>query len=126
MPYKNKNKQKAYWKQWYKANKERKKLIAQKHHKKHPDDRWKRKLKWKYGITTDDYFLLEQKQNYKCAICGNSNIGRLTSKKWNVDHNHKTKKLRGLLCHHCNVILGHVKDDYQLLLKAIEYLKLYE
>jgi len=40
-----------------------------------------------------------------------------------LDHNHKTKEIRGLLCVNCNRGLGNFKDSILLLGKAIEYLK---
>ena len=51
-------------------------------------------------------------------ICGNK-----PQKPLYVDHCHETKKIRGLLCHQCNVALGHMNDDPQRLEKAISYLK---
>ena len=56
-----------------------------------------------------------------CAICGNPPTGR----KHHLDHCHGSGKLRGILCHNCNVGLGHFKDNVELLAKAIEYLKKY-
>lgn len=77
----------------------------------------------KYGLTEEDYNKLLDKQEGKCAICNSSESHR-TNTKQNlfVDHCHTTKKVRGLLCHHCNVGLGHFKDEQVLLTKAIEYL----
>ena len=40
-----------------------------------------------------------------------------------VDHNHETNKIRGLLCHHCNIGLGNFRDSTTLLSVAIEYLE---
>ena len=42
-----------------------------------------------------------------------------------VDHNHKTGKLRGLLCRTCNSALGLVDDNMDWLLNCIEYLRKY-
>ena len=50
-----------------------------------------------------------------CTICGEE--GDLV-----VDHDHKTNKVRGMLCNHCNRGLGHFKDDPQLLEFARIYL----
>jgi len=41
---------------------------------------------------------------------------------WVIDHNHKTDKFRGWLCHKCNRGLGAFNDNPNLLLKAIDYL----
>ena len=42
----------------------------------------------------------------KCQSCGSS------SRKLCIDHNHETKKPRGLLCHNCNTALGLLKDEF--------------
>ena len=79
----------------------------------------KSQLKSKYGITDEDYLCMFLQQECKCAICGNVQKTR----KLAVDHDHKTGKVRALLCHNCNVLLGHAKDDIEILKKAISYLK---
>lgn len=76
------------------------------------------RLKVRYGITRKEYWELVAKQKGVCAICGKSD-----GKKLHVDHCHKTKKIRGLLCGSCNRALGLLKDDTRLLLQAIKYLK---
>lgn len=63
-------------------------------------------------------FLIKQK--YKCAICKNQFNG--DTYKPNIDHNHITKKIRGLLCKNCNFLLGFAKDDPWILKMAIQYL----
>jgi len=40
-----------------------------------------------------------------------------------VDHDHNTGKIRGLLCNTCNRALGLLKDNKQLLINALKYLK---
>ena len=78
-------------------------------------------LKYLYGITPEDYdrILLEQKG--VCAICGSDDpYDRWT--RFHIDHCHSTGKIRGLLCSHCNHILGKANDDPSILLAAIQYL----
>ena len=59
-------------------------------------------------------------KTYKvCQICGNIDYRRML----NIDHCHKTGKVRGLLCDSCNKALGLFKDNVESLNKAIEYLK---
>lgn len=71
-----------------------------------------------YNLTLDEYNLLIQEQQNKCAICRKE-----SSKTLHIDHNHITGKVRGLLCNNCNRALGYLKDDAQILKSAIEYLK---
>lgn len=74
----------------------------------------------KYGISLETYAELSEKQNNKCAICEKvCSSGR----KLAVDHNHKTDKVRALLCVKCNMALGGFEDNVTTMLRAIEYLK---
>lgn len=54
-----------------------------------------------------------------CEICGDKS----TRKYLAVDHDHKTGKIRGMLCDHCNTALGKFKDDINIIHKAIKYLE---
>lgn len=75
-------------------------------------------LKQKYGITIEDFEVLEKKQNGVCTICGIKPDYRLC-----VDHRHDTGKIRGLLCRNCNKAIGQLGDTPEGVLKAYEYLK---
>jgi hypothetical protein len=59
-------------------------------------------------------------QNGCCAICKK----HMTNP--NHDHNHETKKPRGLLCPQCNSALGLLQDSPELLDVAAAYLRKYE
>ena len=78
------------------------------------------KLRRKYGISHNDYLEILEAQNGRCAICGTDVPGGKGA--FHVDHCHTSKKIRGLLCHHCNVGLGHFKDNISTLASAILYL----
>ena len=82
-------------------------------------DRWASR-NYKYGVTKDFLIGLYEAQQGKCAICGNEPSSK---RALHVDHNHETGKVRGLLCHGCNVALGSFKEDVNTLNKAIEYLR---
>ena len=82
-------------------------------------DRWSSRY-YLYGVTKQFLLELYEKQDGKCAICGNVST---TERGLHVDHCHKTGVVRGLLCHGCNVTLGNMKDDPEILLKAVEYLR---
>ncbi len=80
-----------------------------------------RDLQRKYGMSLEDYIDLLAKQGGGCAICGatkgNKKVDRLF-----VDHDHKTGKVRGLLCSNCNFMLGYSKDKVSNLRRGIQYL----
>jgi hypothetical protein len=87
----------------------------------HKNIRLSQRMK-KYGISAEDYYKLLDKQEQKCAICG-AEIGDSNGNRLYVDHDHKTGKVRGLLCANCNFGIGSLKDDVEILKKAILYLE---
>jgi hypothetical protein len=72
-------------------------------------------LQTTYGISPDVWFDLASKQKWLCAICGKK------PRKLFTDHDHKTNKVRGLLCPDCNKMLGFAYDDTTILTTAIKY-----
>ena len=76
-----------------------------------------RKIKERYGISEEGYDHLFNLQEGACKIC-RKNFSQLC-----VDHCHETGKVRGLLCHNCNTMLGLSLDDISTLTNAINYLK---
>lgn len=81
-----------------------------------------RDLQKAYNISIDDYLYLEEVQNNKCAICRGTQRNKRT-KYFDVDHSHKTGKVRGLLCTNCNQGIGKFQDNKELLLHAYNYLE---
>lgn len=79
-------------------------------------------LKRRYGITIDQYESMLEKQNSCCAICKSISPNRLDIDYFLVDHDHKTGKIRGLLCDPCNKGLANFKDSQINLTRAIEYI----
>ena len=81
-----------------------------------------RMLKTRYNITYDEYIQLYNSQEGKCAICKTPKpLGTVSG--LYVDHDHKTRKVRGLLCPDCNSAIGKLKESEEVLMNAIEYLK---
>lgn len=84
-------------------------------------------LKYRFGVDEEKYKLLLAQQNGRCAVCGTSDPGTHTRRAgklqyFQVDHDHATGLIRGLLCRLCNIGLGVFKDDPQRLMAAIRYL----
>ncbi len=79
------------------------------------------RFKKQFGISLEEYNNFLEEQNYSCAICGKSEEDN--KKRLAVDHCHKTNKVRKLLCHHCNIALGMVQDNEEILISMISYLK---
>jgi hypothetical protein len=100
-------------------NREKNRLYAVEYNKKNPN-RQRRRILSQYGIDEETYDNLLQKQCGVCAICGCKSNGR--KKHFVVDHDHKTGKVRALLCTQCNAGLGNYYDKENLLRKAAEYL----
>lgn len=73
-----------------------------------------------YGITIDQKWSLLDDQGGCCACCRARDPGR---RGWHVDHDHKTGRVRGILCGHCNSALGFARDDIATLQRLIDYLR---
>lgn len=73
-----------------------------------------------YGITLEKFNTLFYSQQNKCKICGTRNFGL---KGPALDHCHNTGKIRGVLCNKCNLALGLLNDDIEILRNAIQYLE---
>ena len=80
-----------------------------------------RTLYKKYRLTLVEVTQIELRQDGKCAICHEE----FNEKPFHVDHCHESGKVRGLLCHTCNVGLGSFHDNKTKLLEAINYLELF-
>ena len=127
---------------WAKKNPDKVKESSKKSHEKEqkfkPDqararrNRWKRenpekhelshlknRLKKEYGLTLEEYYAMRDKQNGCCALCGKNEAE--IDRRLDVDHDHVTGKVRGLLCGRCNKALGLFDDKANVLLKASSY-----
>jgi hypothetical protein len=76
------------------------------------------KLKAYYGLTVEEYEKMKAKSKGRCAICK-----IISDKILHIDHDHKTRMVRGLLCQKCNMVLGLANDSEKVLQKAIDYLR---
>jgi hypothetical protein len=86
----------------------------------HKDRYVKAYLKRKYGMTLTEYDEMLKSQGGVCKICKKSPTD---NKRLCVDHCHKTLKVRGILCDGCNLTIGKMNDDVNLLRSAIDYLE---
>ena len=78
-------------------------------------------LRRRYGISSADYERMLIAQRGVCAVCEKAEfIG--PGKRLHVDHDHKTKKVRGLVCVRCNVLIGMAQDQPERFTAAIQYL----
>ena len=72
-------------------------------------------LKARYGITADEADRMLAEQAGLCAICREAPAAH-------IDHDHKTERVRGMLCFNCNQALGNFRDRRDLMLAAVAYL----
>ena len=110
-----------YMRMWTEKNREKYNKWAREYHRKnkwkYDTPEFKRKLrsyhlKRTFGITIEEYENLLKKQENVCAICKNNMIFK---RKLDVDHDHKTGKIRGLLCSNCNGSLGWYEKNKKMI-----------
>jgi predicted nucleic acid-binding Zn ribbon protein len=79
-----------------------------------------------YGITAADYDRLLAKQGGGCALCGKK-PEELTTGRYrtylHVDHDHDSRRVRGLLCPDHNLLLGRFGDSVEMFRKVVAYLE---
>lgn len=80
---------------------------------------WTRYLQKAYSIDSTTYLQLLDAQDGRCAICKTNP----DSRRLHVDHHHKSKKIRGLLCGKCNQAIGLLNEDLKLFDAAKKYLE---
>jgi hypothetical protein len=80
-----------------------------------------------YGISQKEYDAMLEKQGGKCTCCGRPNSGRMKKNgeydRMVIDHDHKTGKVRGLLCVQCNLALGVLDDSKERVELLLEYIQ---
>ena len=82
---------------------------------KTPEYYKRQQIKHKYGLEPHEYDAMLEATPH-CPICG-------SEEPLVVDHDHSTSTVRGLICNHCNLVLGHAKDNIETLKNAIKYLE---
>jgi hypothetical protein len=70
-----------------------------------------------HGINKARYLYLYLECGGVCAVCGKK------PKKLNVDHNHESGEIRGLLCKECNLAIGLIKDNPKTARKMARYIR---
>lgn len=77
-----------------------------------------------YGLTAAAFDQLHEDQGGRCAACGDEppSEGTYAQRSLHVDHDHETGRVRGLLCHPCNLALGYAQEDPARLLGLAAYI----
>ncbi len=78
-------------------------------------------LKKKFGISIEQYDKMLELQAFGCAIC--RAVSDKSGRRLAVDHDHKTGRLRGLLCTNCNTAVGLLDESPHIFELALEYVK---
>ncbi len=124
---------------WKKAHPEKRKEYWRRYYDKHKDEVNAKSRAWaaanpeaarkaqrrnqvrRYGLTLDDFDSLVARQHNRCAICAMPG-DQTTHGVLDVDHDHATGFVRGLICHNCNRAIGMMCDDAERLTAAANYL----
>ena len=113
-------------KAWGKANVEKRRASRMdQYHKRKLDTPGflrQRHLMSSYGMSVEEWDTLFEKQGKACRVC-KSTSPRTKNAVWHTDHKHETGKVRGILCSHCNTMLGMAHEDPAIMLAGVDYLK---
>ena len=98
-------------------------MATKEYYARHPGKLRERSLKYLYGMSLLAFDRLWLKQGGECAICSISFGECRRGGGVQVDHSHLTGEVRGLLCERCNRMLGHAKDNPEVVERAAVYLR---
>jgi len=88
--------------------------------------RFRADLMYRYRITVEKFLEMLEEQGRSCPICDTElkpgTPDRNGPNKPVVDHCHDNGTVRGLLCHRCNLLIGHARNNTDILHRAIVYL----
>lgn len=96
-------------KAWREANREESRRMSREWRAANPEKLRGLHLKYKYGITAEQWDAMFAAQGSCCAACRSADPKH--KRGWHTDHDHNTGAVRGILCHRCNVTLGNLGDD---------------
>lgn len=103
------------------------KIRGQKYQRKFRDLITKKMITRRLNFSLVKYEQMFVDQDNKCYICNKeeTKISHHSGKiaRLSLDHCHKTMKVRRLLCHNCNIMMGASKESIETLLRAVDYLK---
>lgn len=108
---------------WREQNKSKYNNSAKGWRKNNPTKLYASEIKRRYKCSLEEYNQRLVKQNGKCKICGELHDPANKRKRLFVDHCHNSEKIRGLLCHRCNCMLGYARDNPDVLIEGAAYLK---
>jgi hypothetical protein len=103
-------KARAKAREWSKSHPEAKAAQRRKWLAANPEKSRDQKLRSSYGMTAMDYDAMLAAQGGRCANPGCRTDAPRGMGRFHVDHDHRTGKIRGLLCNGCNLALGHLGD----------------
>lgn len=106
---------KEYQQNWYEKNRDKVKAQSDAWHRANPKAVAEYRRKARYGMPRGRYDDMMEEQGGKCGMAGCPNDIEV------VDHNHETGKVRALLCHQCNKLIGFLENSHDLGQSAIEY-----
>ena len=111
-------------KEWNRAHPEKMREAQARHRTKHPESVKKNNARpgrhriSRYGLSENEFAVMLVRQGYRCLGCQR----RFDTVRMNIDHDHKTNRVRGILCHGCNAALGLLNENKATLTRLRAYL----
>ena len=126
---KNKDKVRARQKKWVEENREHVREQGKRRYRGRREHVADLAMQRTFGISLEQYAERLKSQGGVCAICGGDDPRK--GSRFHIDHDRSCcpdstscgQCIRALLCMHCNVGLGHFRDDTDLLETAVAYLR---